>query len=91
MQILPGRDEREEKLPAWAQSLIRGLRERLKIANEPLLAEVAKLRPQVDLLKARNEALTELLECAARGGHKTASEIVDIIHGYDLTLTKHEQ
>ena len=57
----------------------------------PPTVEIAKLRPQVALLKARNEALTELLECAARGGHKTASEIVDIIHGYDLTLTKKEQ
>lgn len=83
-------DEREAKLPQWTQDLIASLRERLSIQNEPLIREVAKLRPQVELLKARNEALTELLDCAARGGHKTAQEIMEIIQAYGLELNKKE-
>jgi hypothetical protein len=83
-------DEREARLATWARELIADLRKRVQYATEPLAAEVAKLRPQVALLKARNDALTELLECAAKGGHKAAWEIVQIIEGYDLTLTKRE-
>lgn len=79
-------DPREEKLPQWAQQLIKGLRERADIAREPLVREVAKLRPQVELLRRRNEALTELLECAAKGGHPTAQEIIAIIGDCDLIL-----
>lgn len=86
----PAVDERELKLPTWAQRLIASLRDRLSIANEPLINELAKLRPQVELLKRKNEALTELLDCAARGGHPTAQDIMDIIRQYDLTLTKVE-
>lgn len=80
-------DDREDKLPAWAKQIIHDLRQRLRTSNEPLVAELAKLRPQVEFLKRRNEALTELLECAALGQHKTAAEIVAILHTYDLTLT----
>ncbi len=83
-------DEREARHPAWCRELIADLRKRLQYATESMAAELAKLRPQMQLIKARNEALTELLECAARGGHKTASEIVEIIENYDLTLTKKE-
>ena len=81
-------DDREEKLPQWARQLIADLRKRLEANREPLLAELTKLRPQVALLKARNEALTELLECAAIGMHKTSQEIIAIIQAYDLTLTE---
>jgi hypothetical protein len=63
------------------------LRRRLEYATEPLAAEIAKLRPRLELLQRRNEALGELLECAARGGHKDAQEIMEVIRGYDLTLT----
>ncbi len=83
-------DSREEKLPVWAKQLIADLRRRIEAQGEPLVRELARLRPQVDLLKARNEALTELLECAARGGHKTAEEIMEIIRSYSLTLTPEE-
>ena len=81
-------DPREAKLPAWAQQLIASLRLRIDATRDPLVMEIARLRPQVELLKARNEAFTELFECAARGGHKTAKEIMDIITAYELTLTK---
>ncbi len=83
-------DPREEKLPNWARQLIASLRLRLDAKVDPLVAELAKLRPRVELLMARESAMTELLECAARGGHKTAKEIVEIIGTYDLTLTPRE-
>lgn len=85
------RDEREASLPKWAQELIRSLRLRIQVATEPLVAELARLRPRMELLKARWEAMTELLECAARGGHKTAEEIVRTLESYDLTLTPKEE
>lgn len=83
-------DPREANLPRWAQEMIKKLRDRLDISRDPLVTEVAKLRPQVELLKTRNEALIELLECAARGQHKTAAEIMEIIRAYNLTLTPNE-
>ena len=81
-------DPREVKLPVWARELIATLRLRVETDNEPLRREVVKLRPLVEELKRRNEALTELLECAARGQHKTAQEIMEIIQTYDLELRK---
>jgi hypothetical protein len=81
-------DEREKKLPQWAKQLIADLRKLVEHGNGPLLAELHKLRPQVELLKRRNESLIELLDCAATGKHKTAIEIMEIIRNYDLTLTK---
>ena len=81
-------DERESRLPRWVQELIQDLRKRAAHASEPLIAELTKLRPQMELARRREEAMTELLECAARGGHKTAQEIIAIIEAYNLTLTK---
>jgi hypothetical protein len=83
-------DPREAKLPAWARELIADLRKRVECATEPMAKELATLRPKLDLLKRRNEALTELLECAARGGHKDAQEIMGIIRAYDLILLPRE-
>ena len=83
-------DEREAKLPVWAQQTINDLRKRLNDQNNPLTREIASLRPRVELLKNRNEALTELLECAAKGGHKTAKEIVEVLQTFELTLTPKE-
>ena len=79
--------EREDNLPKWAQELISSLRQRIRAATDPLIKEISVLRPKVDLLKTKNEALTELLGCAASGNHKTAQEIIKIIRAYDLTLT----
>lgn len=81
-------DPRESKLPVWAQQLIADLRKRIQYGNEPLLDEIGKLRPLNEKLKRRNEALTELLECAASGQHKDAQEIIAIIGQYDLELVK---
>lgn len=81
-------DPREARLPNWAREIINNLRKRLEAATEPMVKELAKLRPQMALLKARNESMQELLECAAKGGHRSAQEIMDIIGQYDLTLTK---
>lgn len=53
--------------------------------------KLAQLRPQVELLKARNAAMMELLECVARGGYKDAHEIVETIRGYDLVLVKRDE
>jgi hypothetical protein len=83
-------DDREKNLPKWAQEIINRLRRDLEQRGEILAREVAKLRPLVDLYKARNDALTELLECAARGQHKPSQEIIEILQTYDLTLTRHQ-
>ncbi len=86
-------DPREAKLPVWTRELIATLRQRISILNDPSnphIKELVELRRQVPLLKARYEAMTELLGCAAKGGHKTAQEIMEIIEQYDLTLTKKE-
>jgi hypothetical protein len=82
-------DEREAKLPVWAREIIRTLRERIwsmTSPDSPVVREVAELRPQVDLLKRRNGALRELLECAAKGGHVASQDIVSILAGYGLQL-----
>lgn len=84
-------DPREDRLPMWAQILIRGLRQEITAHTERLERELKTLRPLTQKLKAHNEALTELLECAARGGHKTAKEIMDIIGSYSLELSKEEE
>jgi hypothetical protein len=81
-------DEREKNLPKWAQDLIAGLRLRIKSACEPIVAELAKLRPIAELSKVRYDAISELLTCAASGGHKTAEQIIEIIRSYDLILGK---
>jgi hypothetical protein len=81
-------DPREANLPKWARELIATLRLRLASATEPLTAEVARLRPQVDLLQRKLDAIEELLTCAARGGHKTAAEIIEVLESYDLQLSK---
>lgn len=81
-------DERENKLPAWAKQTIADLR--LRVANnaEPLARELVNLRPRVELLNARNGALMELLECAAKGGHITSQAIVETLRGYTLELIR---
>lgn len=79
-------DPRENSLPKWSQQLIADLRNRVKYAVEPMVTELARLRPQVERLKAHNEAMQDLLSCAARGGHKTAQEIIEVIERYDLVL-----
>lgn len=75
-------DDREARLPQWAQSLIASLRERVRIGMEPATRELAKLRPRCAKLQAENDALKELLQAAARGGHLTAQEIVTVIQSY---------
>jgi hypothetical protein len=77
---------REAGLPKWAQQELQRLRDRVQYGNEPLLKEVVSLRPKVALLQAKNDALTELLACAAKGGHVTAQDIMEMLEGYDLVL-----
>lgn len=77
-------DPREDRLPVWVRELLADLRRRLEAQPEPLTRELAKLRPEVARLKARNEALIELLECAARGGHQTAQQVVEVLEQYRL-------
>lgn len=79
-------DEREFRLPAWARQLITDLRRQVNDAVEPMIREVAKLRSQAELNRVRYEAMLELLDCAARGGHRTSQEIMDIIGSHDLML-----
>jgi hypothetical protein len=75
-------DEREARLPAWVRELLGHLRREVATGRDPLLRELSVLRPQLDKVRAINEALTELLQCAAKGGHMTAGEIVAVIESY---------
>lgn len=83
-------DEREKNIPRWAQELIGNLRTQLRANAEPLVREIAKLRPINEQLKAENEAYRELLDCAARGKHMTAEAIINLLEGYSLILVKDE-
>ena len=83
-------DEREANLPKWAQQVIQELRKSIKHLAEGPAREIAKLTRENVLYQRRFEAMTELLECAARGDHKTAQEIVSIIQAYSLELVKDE-
>ncbi len=78
-------DPREQNLPKWAQEMLKNLREKLDTATEPLRSRVAVLEARNHKLKSRNEALIELLECAAKGGHETAVEICKMIEVYELS------
>lgn len=75
-------DPREVTLPKWAQQTINDLRKRVQSGNEPLLKEVSQLRPQVAHLRAKNDALNELLQMAAKGGHVAALDIINVIQDY---------
>jgi len=81
-------DERELRLPVWARELICDLRSQVAAKTGPLARELATLRPRVELLRSKNEALTELLNCAAKGEHPTAQVIMKVLRTYDLTLTE---
>lgn len=83
-------DEREKNLPKWAQEHLYNLRLAHRAALESTAKELATLRPQVELLKRSLAGMQELLECAAKGGHLTAAQIVDTLAGYSLTLTKED-
>jgi hypothetical protein len=87
---MPHNDPREEKLPAWARALVTDLRNKVAAGAEPLKTELDRIRPKREELKRRNEALTELLECAALGRHKTAAQIMEILSAYSLKLVKEE-
>jgi hypothetical protein len=78
----------EASLPKWAQERLERFRSDLQKAREPLLKELGVLRPKVELLEARNAALVELLQAAARGGHLAAADIVRTLEGYELQLVK---
>lgn len=82
------RDEREAKLPAWAQQMIASLRLRAATATEVGAKEIATLRARNELLERRTSALEELLTCAAKGGHKTAQEIISVLESYSLSVVK---
>lgn len=75
-------DEREARLPAWAREVIADLRRRVQCATGQLTRELSRLRPQVEKLAAENNAMRELMQAAARGGHMGASEIVRVIDEY---------
>lgn len=80
-------DLRENNLPKWAQELLKNLRFQLETALEPAVQARRKLevaeercRRQASVL----DALQELLFTAAKGGHKTAHEIVTVLHSYEI-------
>lgn len=83
-------DPREAALPKWAMEKLHYLRTALAQSSEQQRKEIAALRPKVEKLERKNAALEELLTCAAKGGHKTAQEIIAVIESYALTLTPNE-
>jgi hypothetical protein len=83
-------DPREEKLPVWAKELIAHLRREIQVGREPLIDELNTLRPKVELLKASNAGMQALMECAAKGGHVTSTDITSILAGYELELVRYE-
>lgn len=68
------------RLPAWAREYIARL-ERAVNENLPNLRaanqKAAALQKRLDEVKARLEAVEQLVTCAARGGHETAQAYVD--------------
>ncbi len=74
--------DRLEKLPAWAREYIRELEQQAEPGN----AELSRLRQEITQariyarkLQARMDAMTEIFQCAARGGSETAQAYVDRI------------
>lgn len=77
-------NERESRLPAWARETINMQRSQLAAQAEPLVRELATLRPLVEKLRNKNSALVLLLDCAAKGGHVTSQEIMTELRAHDL-------
>ncbi len=84
-------DEREAKLPKWARDELVRLRSCIESKNEPLVREINQIRPRLELLESKLGAMKELLECASRGGHLTAKDIVAVLEGFSLQLVKEEE
>ncbi len=83
-------DELQEKiarLPVWAREYIK----RLQIAKEPLVEECVKARRDKEVFErqakkysAANEALIQLLRCAAKGGSDWARVVVSTLEDYEI-------
>jgi hypothetical protein len=84
-------DDREKRLPNWVQEELRQLRFRLQSQGEVLTKEVAKLRNENIFLDRKYAALMELITCAAKGGHRTSEEIIQVLDSYNLTVTKDKE
>ena len=80
-------DPRETSLPKWAQELITKLRANLATAMEPADRERRK-REEVEKRFKRSQdvlaALHELLFTAAKGGHRTSQEIINVLDSYEV-------
>lgn len=83
-------DPRESKLPAWVQDRFKYLRTVIRRQREDIPKDIAAVRERNTLLERKCGALEELITCAARGGHKTAAEVVNVLESYSLTLTRDE-
>lgn len=83
-------DERESKLPKWAQDYAKDLRVRLETALEPAVEARKKLEVcETRLRKAQDvlDALQEMLFSAAKSGHRTSQEIVSVLESYEIFKT----
>ncbi len=80
-------DIREGKLPAWVQAELKRLRDQLAENRAPLIADNNRLQTRLHVVERKLGALEELLTCAAKGGHATATEIIKVLESYSLTAT----
>lgn len=83
-------EERMKKLPVWARDYILRLETRVAELQGGRELNQAKFRvkyleQQNKLYKNRIDAMTDLVTCAARGGHETAKEFVDRVIAEWLT------
>lgn len=83
-------EDREKNLPGWAKVLIAELRRRVETEREALVRDNTTLTARNKFLESKIGALEELLTCAAKGGHKTATEIIDVFASYSLAVAKDE-
>lgn len=80
-------DPREANLPKWAQELLKQLRTQIGTALEPAVFARRKLAEVERRLRDRDAvicSLHELLFTAAKGGHRTAQEIVGVLQSYEI-------
>lgn len=81
-------EDRELRLPVWAQRELKLLRDRVKYGNDAMLKELVVLRPKVEKLQQELGGIRDLLDCAAKGGHMTSEQIINVLQSYDLTVVK---
>ena len=81
-------DPREQSLPKWAQAFIKDLRNEHSRHTEFLTKEVVRLRPLVEVLTNRLNAMDEIMRYLIKGGHPDGQMIHDIVGSYGLNIVE---